>query len=206
MSFKIELNLWFLKMSYDLPRTEQEVFNRLLRDLSSHRVLYESYQSEYAGEVVSSISLIRQKIEKELKELSSSSKLCEGLMSMSKVCANFLTEVKNISEKLLYDTELTRSNLKNGAITKGAGIWDDQIERMENYDRIGGPDLMTNKRINIMQIQPPRYQHMFLTAFGEFRGSFGMLVMAVAGRTDCVIPDNLKTLIPFKEFIQPTDT
>lgn len=202
MSFKIELNLWFLKISFDLPKTEQEIFARLLRDLSSHRVLYEKYQSEYAGEVVSSISLIRQKIENELEDLSSSSNLNDGLMSLSRICANFMTEVKDISEKLVYDTELTRSNLKNGGIERGKGIWDDQIKRMENYDLIGGPDLMTNKRINIMQIQPPGYQHMFLTSLGEFRGSFGMLLMIIAGQTNCVIPDNLKPLIPFKESIQ----
>ena len=206
MGFKIELNLGFLKLSYDLPKTEQAMFTTLLRDFASHRVLYEPYQSEYAGKVVSSVIGLRSKIEAVIKGLGQSSKLADGLMALSYICAKFLTETKNISEKLIYDTELTRENLNSGAIKKGGGIHDDLINNLEHYDRIGGPDLMSNKRINVMDIVPPDYQHRFLTNLGEFRGAFGLFIMTLAGQTGCIIPDQLKPIITFEETIKAANS
>ena len=68
---KIGINLGIFTVSHDISLRDQDrtCLLQVLRKLAEHRVLYESFASEYAGEVVNSIQLLRQFLETEFRKL-----------------------------------------------------------------------------------------------------------------------------------------
>jgi hypothetical protein len=191
MSTKIGLNLGFLTFDYEIKSTEQEILTKLFRRFASYRVFTNPYDSEYAGECVEAVKRLREEISNVIQELPMESGVANNLIALQSICSNFLTQIKDISEKLHYDVELNREN-----INAGVQLMQDQIELVKHYDRIGGPDLMTNTRINLFQIKPIGYQMIFTDSLGKFRGTFGTILYMIAGKNSIPISEELKGLLP----------
>lgn len=189
---KIGINLGIFTVSHQITLRDQdrECLLQVLRKLAEHRALYESFASEYVGEVVNSIQLLRQFFETELGKLPENAAITPTVETLARYCRQFLTDVKNLSEKLKYDIALAKENMQ-----AGVQLMDDQVERIRHYERVGGPDLMTNRSLNVMDIQPPAYQHSFLLALGSLRGSFGTVLGIVCSHTNTAVPKEVRKMI-----------
>lgn len=143
--------------TFSLDSPDTLVVEQLLRSLSNYRVLYDPYESEYAGAVIQAIQRLRETlgdVSGKFSNTESGSAFASGVLSLQGICADFLTTAKQISSIIEHDYNLTKRNMEAGLPLK-----DDQIRRMEHYESLGGADLFSNGKLNVMQIEPPGYQH-----------------------------------------------
>ncbi|XLS30534.1 hypothetical protein ACJD0Z_06840 [Flavobacteriaceae bacterium M23B6Z8] len=197
MGLKIKLNLGFLVLEKDITPAEQEIISKFFSELSDYRLLYSPYEAEFTGEVCQAVQRLRMRIGEVIQELSFSSELRENLLALQTSCASFITEIKVLSEGILREMDATQR-----MIDEGSRPMSDQIERLEHYKKIGGANLLDNKRINLFDIRPVGKQMIFTNELGKLRGFFGTLLMILANKSGSIIPSNLKPILPITDSIE----
>lgn len=188
----INLGIFTGTIEWDLVDHDRQCLIRVLRKLPSHEALYKPLLGEYAGEVVDSIQRLEQFLVEESLKLPEGSKVEKTLNVLAGFCRGFLGRAKEISQAIIHYVNRFTRNAKSGI-----EIPSDWKEIIEHYEQVGGPDLMTNKRLNIMDIQPPGYQHQFLQALGQLRGSFGTVLSIICPLSHLEIPDEVQRMIEY---------
>ncbi len=191
-SVGINLGIFTGTIEWDLVDHDRQCLIRVLRELPDHEALYKPLLGEYAGEVVESIQRLEQFLVEESLPLSEGSKVEKTLNILAGFCRGFLGRAKEISQAIIHDTDLIKRNTASGI--EVPSHWKEIIE---HYEQVGGPDLTTNKRLNVVDIQPPGYQHQFLQALGQLRGSFGTVLSIICSLSHLEIPDEVQRMIEY---------
>lgn len=190
----MKISLFGVSFEIDLTDHDRRAYERLLKKLANRRVLNEPEDSEWVGEVVKSIQVIRSDVADALNEVGESSKIVEPLLALQAATHRFLTKVKSISEQLKHNVALSKQNKE-----AGVQLQQDQEELIRHYNIFGPPDLMENTQLNLSHVKPVGYQIAFAEALGRFRGEVASMLSVLCSLTTTSLPGPLVALAPRPE-------
>ena len=188
----------FLGVSWKPLEPEREVIRRLLNFLEDRRVLFNPYTLEVEGQVVESVTEIRQRLTRVLDELPEGSHAVPGVKAMRAACRRFLDEPHPEAPHLgagmdmgkFIRTVFVVPRLPDGKETPGPDRADEEQEPVGIVDETDHEDAGTDRRWG----HP--HGNGFLIALGELRATFGTHLAFLAAQYGIDVEGDLASVLP----------